>query len=307
MNLGARRSRVLGVIWILAGLGLLGGAVVLWFDRQTVSVWEVPLALVTIVIGLYLWSQRVTVDRHGITLSSMLGSQRILWAGIASVDMQATWWRPSMTIHRKGDGQTTPIRTTSGLTAGQREVLYDLLLELAREHGFEVSRPGMPEAGAVMPATAAAAAAGFETPPGAGATDGDATDGESPSEGVIDEDAVDADVTDSDVADIEETGAHEADETDETGAHEADEGGVDQAVGEEHSTSDAVIDDQDAPSDPDATVAMDPVSVTPPSDDDMTEEVVVLDEASVPDEGSGADPATEPAAPVAVGEPREEQ
>ncbi|HKJ57150.1 MAG TPA: hypothetical protein VJ978_14305, partial [Nitriliruptoraceae bacterium] len=289
MNLGARRSRVLGVIWILAGLGLLGGAVVLWFDRRTVSVWEVPLALVAIVIGLYLWSQRVTVDRHGITLSSMMGSQRILWAGIASVDMQATWWRPSMTIHRKGDGQTTPIRTTSGLTAGQREVLYDLLLELAREHGFEVSRPGMPEGGAVMPAAAAAAAAGFETSPGADASAGAEAPGDEdeagsdpadhPADQVMADEAGDDDAVAAQVATDEEATDKEVTDEEVTGeevTHDATDGEspsevvIDEDVTEGESPSDVVIDEDVV----EADEASDDVGDLDTVDDNGSEEVV---------------------------------
>ena len=142
MTLGARRSRVLGAIWILAGLGLTAAAVLLWLDRQTVSVWELPLAIVAFGVGAWLWSQRVTIDRYGVTLSSLTGTERTLWAGIESVEVQATWWRPALTINRKGDGSVTSVRTTSGLTSSQRSELFDVLHELSREHGFAIRRKG---------------------------------------------------------------------------------------------------------------------------------------------------------------------
>lgn len=142
MTLGVRRSRILGAIWCIAGVTLLVGAGLLWVDRHTISVWEVPVGAVAIWVGVHLWSQRVAIDRHGLTLTSMLGTERILWAGIATVDVQSTWWRPAMTIERKGDGATTPIRTTSGLTRTQRDQLFTILFELSREHGFVINRAG---------------------------------------------------------------------------------------------------------------------------------------------------------------------
>lgn len=142
MTLGARRSRILGAIWSIAGVSLLAGAVLLWIDRQMISVWEIPVGIVATWIGVHLWSQRVSIDRHGLTLSSMTGTERILWAGIASVDVQSTWWRPAVTIARKGNGKTTSIRTTSGLTRTQRDHLFAILFELSREHGFVINRAG---------------------------------------------------------------------------------------------------------------------------------------------------------------------
>lgn len=286
MKLGARRSRVLGIIWILAGLALLGGAVVLWLDRRTLSVWEVPLALVAFVIGIHLWSQRVMVDRHGITLSSMLGSQRILWAGIAAVDMQATWWRPSMTIHRKGDGQTTPIRTTSGLTTRQRDVLYDLLIELSREHGFLLRRPGMPEVG-TSPSRAVPTSAGRPARDHAGPAVDDAVLRADDVEGVDDEDAAGVvEIDDTPSSEMRATG----DDTITEGDHGQDEAGAVEL-------DDGPADDAPAPgSDPDATVAMEPITVIVSPDDDVTDEVAVVEGTAT--HGDAADDVPSVARPV---------
>lgn len=161
MTLGARRSRVLGAIWILAGLGLLAGAVLLWVDRQTVSVWELPLAVVALGVGAWLWSQRVTIDRDGITVSSLRGTDRTLWTSIDGVEVQATWWRPALTIHRQGNVSSTSVRSSSGLTSSQRARLFDVLYELSRDHGFTIRRSGAPDVASAADLPAGGAAAGL--------------------------------------------------------------------------------------------------------------------------------------------------
>jgi hypothetical protein len=194
MTLGARRSRLLGAIWILAGLGLTAAAVLLWLDRQTVSVWELPMAVLAFWVGAWLWSQRVTIDRHGITLSSLTRTERTLWAGIDSVEVQATWWRPALTINRKGDGSVTSVRTTSGLTSSQRSELFDVLHELAREHGFAIRRKGFGELASATDhldvVAAGAPSIGLFTVP-----DGADTPGEAASADEDEDDSTDADAT----------------------------------------------------------------------------------------------------------------
>lgn len=144
MRFGVRRSRVLGAMWIVAGLALVAAAVVLWFDRRSMSWFELPLGIVAILVGTQLWSQHVELDRHGVAMVSRSDTRRVLWASIASVDVRDTWLRPALGIRRKGDGSRQVFQVTSGLSSGQRAQLFDALVGLSREHGFELQRDGTP-------------------------------------------------------------------------------------------------------------------------------------------------------------------
>lgn len=144
MEFGVRRSRVLGLIWILAGLALLAAAVLLWLDREQLSWFEAPLGLVGIAVGVHLWSQRVEVDRHGVAMVSRSGTERVLWASVAAVDVRDSWVRPALVIERKSDAARQVVQATSGLSRRQRNAMFDVLHQLGREHGFDVRRDGRP-------------------------------------------------------------------------------------------------------------------------------------------------------------------
>ena len=288
MTLGARRSRVLGAIWILAGLGLLAGAVLLWVDRQTVSVWELPLAAVALGVGAWLWSQRVTIDRHGITVSSLTGTECTLWASIDAVEVQATWWRPALTIHRMGNESRTSVRTSSGLTSSQRARLFDVLHELSRDHGFTIRRSGAPDVASAADLPAGSAAAGLALIETESRSTGDGTPPQ-PDDGAPD------DSTPVDDAAVEDPSVDDARGEEPLG---------DQGPGEEddpRANEDAAGEDTDSPASEDdagSDDTEDPGSATDVAAGDANTEAAPTAPAAAPDEDAdAATPAISDAAP----------
>ena len=133
----SRAARVVASLWLVAGVLLLFATVFLMVSQRRVS-FDLPLALVSLVVGVWLWRRRVEFDRDGIVLVAGRRRRRLFWSSVHSVVVVAgPWWRTGVGLEL--DHGSIGLPPTWGTGRARREELAERLPALIGSHHVPVT------------------------------------------------------------------------------------------------------------------------------------------------------------------------
>lgn len=134
-----RWARLVGIVWLLAGVLLLATGVVVVVDQHDVLRWEFVAAVGALGIGARSWRRSVTVDLHGVADRVGRRRRRMLWSTVDRVAVgTADWWGAPVRVWRGGAADPEALRGSWGTSRAQRTELLAVLRRVVGSHGVEV-------------------------------------------------------------------------------------------------------------------------------------------------------------------------
>ena len=124
----SRASRAVALLWFVSGVLLAAGAVFLVVSQRRVS-FDLPLAVVVSLVGVWLWRRRVEFDVDGVVVIAGRQRRRVFWSSVHSVVVVAgPWWRTAVGLEL--DQGSVGLPPTWGTGRARREELHAQLPRL---------------------------------------------------------------------------------------------------------------------------------------------------------------------------------
>lgn len=133
-----RWSRVVGALWLVAGVALAVAGLVVLADQQRLA-WELPVGGIVLAVGWWLHHRLLVVDDLGIEQAVGFRRSRLQWSVVEQVHVGAQGvTRPAVQLDLHGRGRVT-LPTTRGLSRHQHDELADGVRAAAAAAGVPVT------------------------------------------------------------------------------------------------------------------------------------------------------------------------
>lgn len=147
MDVHPRWARLIGLVWVGAGVAMLVAGIVVVVDQHRWLRWEFVAGVVFLAVGWLLWRRRVSVDEHGIEELAGRRRSRTLWSSLERVAVGEPDRRGGpVRVWRPGDQDGRDLPASWGLSTAQQDALRDRITDLAGPHGVRVEDPPTVEA-----------------------------------------------------------------------------------------------------------------------------------------------------------------
>lgn len=142
MEVHPRWARLIGVVWIAAGVAMVVAGVVVIVDQHRWLRWEFLAGVLFLAVGWLLWRRSVRVDEHGIEELAGRRRSRVLWSSLERVAVGEPDRRGGpVRVWRPGDEDGRDLPASWGLSTAQQVALRDRIGSLAAPHGVRLESP----------------------------------------------------------------------------------------------------------------------------------------------------------------------
>lgn len=152
MTVRPRWTRVVGAVWVAAGVAAVLSGIVVVIDQHDAARWEFVVGAGFLVVGVLLGRQELRVDQHGVEQHVGWRRSRLLWSTIdrVAVGQEGVRGGPVRVWHT-GVDQPDVLAATWGTSRHQRADLAAAITSLTEAFDIEVSSDVEPAAVAEAP------------------------------------------------------------------------------------------------------------------------------------------------------------